>query len=205
MSLPASTLMCSCWRRSISVLTGRFTIPRNSFQGRNFFHAGTNHSLALRQKSLLENAPLRRRVTTALNQNIYNQQVRFHGDDDVPEDAPVVHFSFVTKDKTEIPVEAKVGQNLLRVAQKNEVELEGACECSIACSTCHVILDPDFYDTLEHPCEDEEDMLDMAFGLTETSRLGCQIHITKDMEGTKVELPQATRNFYVDGHVPEPH
>lgn len=65
-------------------------------------------------------------------------------------------------------MEAKVGQNLLRVAQKNDVELEGACECSIACSTCHVILEPEFYDSLEEACEDEEDMLDMAFGLTET-------------------------------------
>mmetsp|Transcript_9215 Transcript_9215/g.10613 ORF Transcript_9215/g.10613 Transcript_9215/m.10613 type:complete len:191 (-) Transcript_9215:1714-2286(-) len=135
-----------------------------------------------------------------------SQQYRFHGDDDhIPDDAPVVNFSFVTKDEKEVLVEAKVGQNLLRVAQKNDVELEGACECSIACSTCHVILEPEFYDSLEEACEDEEDMLDMAFGLTETSRLGCQILVSEIMEGTKVTLPKATRNFYVDGHVPEPH
>jgi len=82
---------------------------------------------------------------------------------------------------------------------------QGACECSVACSTCHVILEEDLFDALPLASEDEDDMLDMAFGLTETSRLGCQIHISEDMEGAKITLPQATRNFYVDGHVPEPH
>lgn len=74
-----------------------------------------------------------------------------------------------------------------------------------ACSTCHVILTPDLYDKLPEPSDDEEDMLDMAFGLTETSRLGCQIVVTEEMEGIVLEMPAATRNFYVDGHVPKPH
>ena len=63
----------------------------------------------------------------------------------------------------------------------------------------------DMYDSLPEPSEDEEDMLDMAFGLTETSRLGCQITVTEDMEGVVLEMPSATRNFYVDGHKPKPH
>lgn len=46
---------------------------------------------------------------------------------------------------------------------------------------------------------------DMAFGLQETSRLGCQITVTESMEGVTLEMPKATRNFYVDGHVPQPH
>ena len=102
-------------------------------------------------------------------------------------------------------VDAPVGQNLLEIAHRNGIELEGACECSVACSTCHVILDCDVFDALPEPCEDEDDMLDQAPGLTETSRLGCQVVVTEDMEGTVVELPMFTRNFYVDGHVPEPH
>ena len=53
--------------------------------------------------------------------------------------------------------------------------------------------------------DEEEDMLDLAWGLTSTSRLGCQIELTEEMEGMVVRLPKATRNFYVDGHVPEPH
>ena len=61
------------------------------------------------------------------------------------------------------------------------------------------------FDTLEEASEDEEDMLDMAYGLTETSRLGCQVTVTTDMDGLTVQMPSATRNFYVDGHVPKPH
>jgi len=61
------------------------------------------------------------------------------------------------------------------------------------------------YDALPDPSEDEEDMLDMAFGLTVTSRLGCQIKVTKEMDGAVLKMPSATRNFYVDGHVPKPH
>merc|ERR1712226_1235606 len=101
--------------------------------------------------------------------------------------------------------EVSVGQNILRAAQQHGVELEGACEGVIACSTCHVILEEKLYDDLEYPCEDEEDMLDEAFGLTPTSRFGCQLIVTEAMDGEKFRLPAATRNFYVDGHVPQPH
>lgn len=100
---------------------------------------------------------------------------------------------------------AAKGQNLLRLAQENDVELEGACECSVACSTCHVILEPKVYSKLPEASEDEEDMLDMAFGLTQTSRLGCQVEVSEDMKGARIVLPKATRNFYVDGHTPTPH
>ena len=74
-----------------------------------------------------------------------------------------------------------------------------------ACSTCHIILPYQIYDDLPEPSEDEEDMLDMAFGLMETSRLGCQVIVTEDMDELEIEMPKATRNFYVDGHVPKPH
>lgn len=79
--------------------------------------------------------------------------------------------------------------------------MTGACEGSIACSTCHVILSPEHYDLLEEPSDDENDMLDMAFGLTDTSRLGCQVCLTKAMEGMNVQLPSATRNMFVDGEL----
>eukprot|EP01031_Cornospumella_fuschlensis_P028457 gene28457-34354_t len=58
---------------------------------------------------------------------------------------------------------------------------------------------------LSKPSEAEEDMLDQAYGLTATSRLGCQVKITADMDNIRVTLPKATRNFYVDGHVPKHH
>uniref|UniRef100_A0A7S1CBW9 2Fe-2S ferredoxin-type domain-containing protein n=1 Tax=Bicosoecida sp. CB-2014 TaxID=1486930 RepID=A0A7S1CBW9_9STRA len=134
--------------------------------------------------------------------------VRWHGDDsdveEVPDDEKIT-VVYVDKDGEETVARGNPGQNLLRLAQKFGVELEGACECSLACSTCHVILEDEVFDSLPEASEDEDDLLDMAFGLTATSRLGCQVKLTRDLDGMRVQLPAATRNFYVDGHVPQPH
>ncbi|KAG6951283.1 hypothetical protein JG687_00013773 [Phytophthora cactorum] len=128
-----------------------------------------------------------------------------HGDMSKFANNPTVHIKFKLRDDSIKEVEAKTGMSILDVAHANDIDLEGACESSMACSTCHVILEDPVFDELEEACEDEEDMLDMAFGLTDTSRLGCQVFVTEDFEGTTVMLPKATRNFYVDGHVPKPH
>ena len=92
-------------------------------------------------------------------------------------------------------VEAEEGLSLLEIAHKHNVDLEGACEGSLACSTCHVIVDEEWYDKLPKASEPEEDMLDLAFGLTHTSRLGCQIIMTQELDGLTVRLPSATRNI----------
>lgn len=105
---------------------------------------------------------------------------------------------FVEKDGNEKVVEAPLGLSVLEIAHQNGVDLEGACEGSLACSTCHVIVDEEFYNTLPPASEDEEDMLDLAFGLTHTSRLGCQIIITDEMEGMRLSLPSATRNMKIN-------
>lgn len=105
---------------------------------------------------------------------------------------------FVMPDGSEKNISAPNGISLLEVAHQNGVPLEGACEGSLACSTCHVIIDPAFYDQLPAATEDEEDMLDLAFGLTHTSRLGCQIMMNDSLEGLKVSVPTATRNMMVD-------
>jgi len=74
--------------------------------------------------------------------------------------------------------------------------MEGACGGSCACSTCHVIVtSPEMYDRIPEPDDDENDMLDLAFGLTETSRLGCQVKMTADLDGLEVRLPSMTRNM----------
>ena len=65
----------------------------------------------------------------------------------------------------------------------------------MACSTCHVIVDDGWFDKLQEISEDEEDMLDLAFGLTRTSRLGCQIVITEVLDGLVVTLPAETNNM----------
>ena len=92
-------------------------------------------------------------------------------------------------------VEAPLGLSVLEIAHRHGIDLEGACEGSLACSTCHVIVDPEWYDLLKEASEDEEDMLDLAFNLTKTSRLGCQIVITEELDGLTVQLPAATRNL----------
>lgn len=107
--------------------------------------------------------------------------------------AETVKVIFVTDD-SEKEVEALVGLSVLEVAHENEIDLEGACEGSLACATCHVILEEEIYNSLDEPEEAEEDMLDLAFGLTHTSRLGCQIILTKELDGIRVRLPSATRN-----------
>ena len=102
---------------------------------------------------------------------------------------------FVNKDGSETSVEARNGQTILEVAHQSELDLEGACEGSLACSTCHIIVDPSFYNKLKEASEEEEDMLDLAFGLTTTSRLGCQIVVTDELDGLKVSIPSASRNI----------
>ncbi len=95
-------------------------------------------------------------------------------------------------------MEAPNGLSVLEVAHRNNISLEGACEGSLACSTCHVIVDKKYFDMLETASESEEDMLDLAFALTPTSRLGCQIIISDKLDGLTLTLPQATRNMMVD-------
>jgi ferredoxin len=114
--------------------------------------------------------------------------------------------TFVDKNDKPRVVKAPIGKHLLEVAHDNEIDLEGACEGSLACSTCHVVVeDMEMFQKLPEPSEDELDMLDLAYALTETSRLGCQIIASKELDGIVVRIPSATRNFYVDGHVPKPH
>ena len=106
--------------------------------------------------------------------------------------------TFIDRDGTRIEVDAPVGLSLLELAHRNNIDIEGACEGSLACSTCHVIVDDEDFDRLEEPTEDEEDMLDLAFGLTKTSRLGCQIIVTEELDGLTVSLPTETRNMMAD-------
>ena len=116
-----------------------------------------------------------------------------------------VKINWKLKDGSILPVDANVGWTFLDVAHKFEIDLEGACAGVCACSTCHLIFEEDVYDELPEASEAEDDMLDQAFQLTHTSRLGCQVLVQRKHEGITVQLPKATRNFYVDGHVPKPH
>lgn len=108
--------------------------------------------------------------------------------------AEKIKVIFIEGDQ-EREIEALVGLSVLEVAHNNDIDLEGACEGSLACATCHVVLEDKIYNMLDEPEEAEEDMLDLAFGLTYTSRLGCQVILTKELDGMRIKLPSATRNI----------
>jgi ferredoxin, 2Fe-2S len=107
-------------------------------------------------------------------------------------------MTFVLRDGTAKEVEAPLGLSILEVAHRNSIDIEGACEGSLACSTCHIVVDKAWYEKLPAASEDEEDMLDLAFGLTRTSRLGCQVIINEALDGLVVSLPKETRNLLLE-------
>lgn len=104
-------------------------------------------------------------------------------------------MTFIETDGTRREVDAPLGLSVMEIAHRHGIDLEGACEGSLACSTCHVIVEPDWFELLPDATEDEEDMLDLAFALTKTSRLGCQLKMTEELDGLTVRLPPGTRNM----------
>ena len=107
----------------------------------------------------------------------------------------MVKVTFITADGDRIAVEAAAGERLLAVAQAAGMPLEGTCEGQMACSTCHVVIAPDWFDRLPAATEDEEDMLDLAAGVTRTSRLSCQIELGEELDGIEVRIPGESRDM----------
>ncbi|XP_050456585.1 adrenodoxin-like protein 1, mitochondrial [Cataglyphis hispanica] len=142
------------------------------------------------------------------NHEIHTSKCMFHGEYEMQEpktEADIVNVTFIDKNGKRIIIKGKVGDNVLYLAHRYGIEMEGACEASLACTTCHVYVRHDYMDKLPIAEEKEEDLLDLAPFLKENSRLGCQIILTKELDGIELELPKATRNFYVDGHTPTLH
>ena len=103
-------------------------------------------------------------------------------------------INFIFKDGSEKKVEAPLGLSLMEVAVKEGFDaIEGACGGGLACATCHLYVHPDFKDKTmpegDEISEDEEDMLDLAFDVRDSSRLCCQIIVDKDMDGLTVAMP----------------
>lgn len=103
-----------------------------------------------------------------------------------------VEVTFVRANGERVKVKGKIGDSLLDVVVNNNIDFEGfgACEGTLTCSTCHLIFSKPDYDRLpEKPSDEELDMLDLAYELTDTSRLGCQITLSKDLQGLEVRVP----------------
>ena len=104
-------------------------------------------------------------------------------------------ITFIEPDGRRRDIDAALGDTIQEIADDHNIDLEGACEGSMACSTCHVIVADDWFDRLEAATEEEKDMLDLAFDLRRTSRLGCQIILTDALDGLVVSLPSEHRNL----------
>ncbi|KAG2034470.1 2Fe-2S ferredoxin-type domain-containing protein [Suillus americanus] len=142
----------------------------------------------------------------SLRRWLHGSQIQRHGNVTRPDPGTGIKLHFKdSKGNLLKTIEANEGDDILSLAHEHDIDLEGACEGSVACSTCHVILSPEHYDLLPEPSDDENDMLDMAFGLTDTSRLGCQVQITRELDEMTATLPSATRNMFVDGKKPTHH
>lgn len=104
-------------------------------------------------------------------------------------------INFILKDGSQKTVEAQNGLSLMEVAVKEGIEaIEGACGGSLACATCHLYVHPDWWQKClpegeDDKTEDEEDMLDLGFDIRKTSRLGCQIMVSDDLDGLVVAMP----------------
>jgi ferredoxin, 2Fe-2S len=107
----------------------------------------------------------------------------------------MLKMTFINADGSRKEVETAEGKSVMEIAQQNGIDIEGACEGSMACSTCHVIVDAAWFPKLETACEEEEDILDLAYGLTSRSRLGCQITMTEELDGLVVSLPSDSANM----------
>ena len=108
-----------------------------------------------------------------------------------------VKVTFIQQDGTKLEGKGKEGDNLLDIIVNNDIDIDGfgACEGTLACSTCHVIFKQEDFDRLDEEATDEElDMLDLAYGLTDTSRLGCQVCVTKELSGMDVQLPEGVND-----------
>lgn len=107
----------------------------------------------------------------------------------------MVKVTFITAQDQRIEREAEAGTRLLEVGQNAGLPLEGTCEGQMACSTCHVIVTPEWFEKLAAASDDEEDMLDLAAGVTRTSRLSCQIVLTDALDGLEVRVPEEARDM----------
>jgi ferredoxin, 2Fe-2S len=98
-------------------------------------------------------------------------------------------MTFITAAGERLEIEAECGRSVMEIARQHDLGVEGACEGSLACATCHVIVEGEHIERLGSATAEEEDMLDLAVGVCPNSRLGCQIVLTEELDGLTVRLP----------------
>ncbi len=106
----------------------------------------------------------------------------------------MVKVTFITSKGDKVEAEGADGTSLLELGQAAGMPLEGTCEGQMACSTCHVIVDPEWFGRLKEASDEEEDMLDLAASVEGTSRLSCQILLSEDLDGLVVRIPAVSHD-----------
>ncbi|KAF2125580.1 ferredoxin [Dothidotthia symphoricarpi CBS 119687] len=163
---------------------------------RSFSTQHANWTTALQAKHTTSTTILPRIQATHPQRRFSTTPTPQHGHLDPPKPGEELKITFLDQTSQPHTFTVSAGDNLLDIAQANDLEMEGACGGSCACSTCHVIVEDEaYYEKMDEPDDDENDMLDLAFGLTETSRLGCQVKMTRGLDGVVVRLPSVTRNL----------
>ncbi|CAF0798186.1 unnamed protein product [Adineta steineri] len=129
---------------------------------------------------------------TIFNQNLFLKRFSSNSNN-------YINVKIIDREEKPVDAKAKIGSNMLDVVIDNKLDIDGfgACEGTLACSTCHVILDSENYKTLPEPVDEENDMLDLAFGLTPTSRLACQIIVEPRMKDWVFVVPNLHYIFFV--------
>ncbi|GFY78467.1 ferredoxin-2, mitochondrial [Trichonephila inaurata madagascariensis] len=161
-------------------------LSRSCFQLQNIWSLTQNHSFKLKK------------INTAVPNKLLENQARWFcsAKDSLAEKDEKVKISFIyTKTGEKVAAEGVVGQSVLQVAMANDTGMHGACEGNLRCTTCHVYVDEKNFERLPEPNEKENDLLDNARFLKETSRLGCQCKLSKEIEGAVFTLPLATVNI----------
>ncbi|XP_006632882.2 ferredoxin 1b [Lepisosteus oculatus] len=153
------------------------------------FVSGKPGFMGLKVARYLTNTP---QLSTLQNRAVSTNPVSYNSsaEECKSSDKVVVHFVNQKGDRTTIT--ATEGETLLDVVINMNLDISGfgACEGTLACSTCHLIFEEDIYAKMEPLVDEEIDMLDLAYGLTKTSRLGCQVCVQKWMDGMTVRVPQ---------------
>lgn len=102
-----------------------------------------------------------------------------------------VSVTFIRPDGKKVTVKASQDKSLYDTVIDNDLDIDGfgACEGTLCCTTCHLIFKQTDYEKVGKPSDEELDMLDLAYGLTDTSRLGCQVFLKKELDPLEVYVP----------------